>query len=279
MKITDCYNCGSIQSVFYASENGYTLVKCAGCGLLYLQDRPADDQISQAHKQGKHSGLKELDTTGVFNSRKVSQYISILSDIFKQVPNQGKEWLDVGCGNGEFMVAVQDYHGGRMAIVGTEPNVQKQESARKKGLDVRYFDLESHDRKYDTISLLNVYSHLPNPPAFIRTLKGLLNPGGELILQTGDTAKFSAKDHYRPFHLPDHLSFASESIVTGILERAGFCVISINRYSATPFTLSNFAIEAAKFVLPGKISRIKFFLKPRKYSNTDMFIRARLPRV
>ncbi len=252
----DCYSCGRGERTFYAEENGFTLVKCDGCGLIYLVDRPADHEISEAHRQGRHGGSRELDVTGRFNT--------------------AATWLDVGCGHGEFLAAIQEYSGGRIAPRGTEPNVRKQESARAKGLDARFFDIESHEERYDGLSLLNVFSHLPDPPAFLASLRKLLEPGGELLLETGDTAHFAAADHYRPFHLPDHLSFASESIVVGILERLDFEIINIKKYPFVGLDLKSFAREAVKALLPRYDSRLRYYRKWKTYSRTDMFIRARL---
>lgn len=167
MKIPNCYNCGTEDRTFYAKENGFSLVKCCGCGLLYLEEHPDDNDISQAHKQGKHTGLKDLDVTGTFKEEKIPIYLAVLNDIFKGDIGNKRTWLDVGCGHGEFIVAIQKYSNGKVAVRGTEPNIHKQKSAQKSGLNVTFFDIESHDEKYDVISLLNVYSHLPNPPAFI----------------------------------------------------------------------------------------------------------------
>lgn len=78
MKISYCYNCGTKERTFYAEENGFSLVKCNTCGLLYLQERPDNIEISQAHKQGKHFGLKELEVTGKFNTGKIPRYLGVL---------------------------------------------------------------------------------------------------------------------------------------------------------------------------------------------------------
>lgn len=123
------------------------------------------------------------------------------------------------------------------------------------------------------MSLLNVYSHLADPPTFLESMKKLLNPRGELILETGDTADLSARDHHRPFYLPDHLSFASESIVVGILKRTNFEIVSINRYPRTRFDLKMLAKEVVNEVLPRYESKLRHYLM---YSRRDMFIRARL---
>ena len=276
MKILNCYNCGAEENTFYAKENGFSLVKCKACGLLYVEERPGDNEISQAHKQGKHAGHSEFDVTGMFNPGKISQYIKVLEEFFKGDLASKKKWLDIGCGHGEFMMALHKYSSGKITVIGTEPNVKKQESARKRGLDVSYFDIETHEEKYDVISMLNVYSHLPDPPLFLKSLKKLLNPGGELVLETGDTAGFSAKDHPRPYYLPDHLSFASESILIGILKRLDFSTIKIVKYPFMRFDLNSFSRELVKVILPHYKSRIRYYLKGKMYSQVDMFIRARI---
>lgn len=277
MKNSNCYNCGGTGHSFYAKENGFNLVKCNTCGLLFVEHMPNDDQISQSHKQGKHAGSRELDSTGRYEASKVNEYLKILRDLFKKEElNKKSTWLDVGCGYGEFMIAVQSYSSGRIIVKGTEPNIHKRESAQKRGVRVDYFDLDTHEEKYDVLSLLNVYSHLPNPPQFFETLKKLLNPGGILIVQTGDTANLSAKEHFRPFYLPDHLSFASEKIVVEILERLNFEVVCIKKYPFVKFDLKTIVKEFVKIFIPRYQSKILYSLRIKKVPLTDMFIVAKL---
>lgn len=276
MKVTSCYNCGSADRSPYATENGFSLVKCAQCGLLYVEDRPDDTKISEAHKQGKHSGTKELDHTGAFDTSKIPWYLEVLNDMYAQEHSHVKTWLDVGCGHGEFVSAIQDYSDNTIAVTGSEPNVHKQKSGKDRGLDIGYFDLETHEQKYDCVSLLNVYSHIPDPPAFLASLKKLINPGGELVIETGDTAHLDAKDHYRPLYLPDHLSFTSEKIVVDILERLGFEVVSVHKYPFMNLSTVQILKETVKAVLPNYTSSLPYWFKRRLYTQTDMFIRARL---
>ncbi len=276
MKVAACYNCRSTKHVFYAEENGYALVKCRDCGLLFVEDRPDDSEILQAHMQGRHRGQSELDVSGTFNSRRMPHYRRVLRDLYPEGIDGPAAWLDIGCGHGEFMAVVQAYAAGSITIRGTDPNVHKQASARLRGLDVGYFDIDTHRGKYDVISMLNVYSHLPDPPRFISSLKRLLNPGGELILETGDTADFTADEHYRPFYLPDHLSFASERIVIGILERIGFKVLSVRKYPYAGLDSLSLFKELVKTLLPHHVSRIRFWQRRALYARTDMYIRAKM---
>lgn len=269
-----CYACGSTDSVFFSSENGYALVKCRQCGLIFVSNPPAPDQISEAARQGLHGGLTSRDVTGHFRPRAVARYL----DVLKQLGpiDDVSTWLDVGCGHGEFLVALQQFYGGRVAARGTEPNIRKQESARARGLDVGFFDLDSHPERYDALSLLNVYSHLPDPPSFLSSLAKILNPRGWLLLQTGDSAHLSPREHYRPFGLPDHLSFASEAIIRGLLDRFGFQVTGVIKYQRDTLGSAKVWKEVVKLAIPGYRSKVPDAIRYRgpKYL-TDMYVLAR----
>lgn len=271
-----CYYCGSDKHASYAEENGFSLVKCDVCGLLFVEKRPCESEITQAHMQGSHSGSKELEVTGKFNPRMKARYREILGDLFDGDLDGIRTWLDVGCGHGEFMLAVGRYGSGQVRVKGTDPNVHKQAAARGRGLDVGYWNIGTQRERYDAISMLNVWSHLPDPPSFLASLRRLLNPGGELILETGDTADLPSEVHHRPFLLPDHLSFASERIVVGILERLDFEVLRIEKYPFVRLDLRDVPRELLKVVLPRHKSALPYQLMMRSYPRTDMFIRARL---
>jgi hypothetical protein len=122
---------------------------------------------------------------------------------------------------------------------------------------------------------LNVFSHLPDPPATIASWRSLLKPGGELLLETGDTADMDSEIHFRPFDLPDHLSFASDSIVQNILRRAGFDILCILKYPCIQFNFNFLVKEIVKILWPNKKSQLKYMFY-KDYSKTDMYIHARL---
>jgi len=101
--------------------------------------------------------------------------------------------MDIGCGNGEFLLALSKYFTHNIDAKGIEPNVHKQQVAKDKGLNVGFYDLKTTSEKYDTISILNVYSHLPDPVEALQTA-GFIETGGELIIETGDSSHLSYKD-------------------------------------------------------------------------------------
>ena len=80
----------------------------------------------------------------------------------------------------------------------------------------------------------------------------------------------------RSFYLPDHLSFASESIIIRILERQGFEILSVKKYPFLKLNYINLTKEIIKIILPQYKSNIRCFAKWKLYSQSDMYIRARL---
>lgn len=271
-----CYNCGSSKATDFAQENGFSLVKCAGCGLLYVNPRPNAEEVDQAHKLGQHRGAELIQTTGFYDFSKVSSYTQTLKEVFGDGKVlKGKKWLDIGCGFGEFLEALNKFSSDGVIAKGVEPNVKKAAAARKNGLDVSYFDLAEHQEKYDYISILNVYSHLPDPLKTISEWKNLLMPGGQLILETGDTADLTVDLHPKPFYLPDHLSFASEKIVTNILEKSGFEVMGVYKYPEVRQTPMAIIREVLKALIPGKKSKL-WRLITGDLKTFDMYVHARL---
>ncbi len=150
--------------------------------MLYLNPRPGQDEIDAATKSGMHRGDELLEVTGAFKDYLKDIYLDHLKDFnYSNLFNQNKTiaWLDIGCGHGEFVQALNEIGGEAIEVLGLEPNEKKRQGAIDRGLNVDFFDTTQHDGTYDVISALNVYSHLPNPPEDIAQRCGKLNEGAE----------------------------------------------------------------------------------------------------
>ncbi len=228
-----CYVCGGLESQPWAEENGFSAVRCSACGLVYVNPRPTRGSISLAAQSGLHAGAAMLDETGARDARKVKHYQQRLRALFEAgalAQRPGARWLDIGCGFGEFLEALSIESAGRLLTVGSEPNERKAAAARSRGLDVTFREASTEVPGYAFVSLLNVFSHLPDPLELLRQLADLLEPGGQLVLQTGNWAELERQQVPDRLHLPDHLSFASEKLVRRVLAAAGFSEISVLRY-------------------------------------------------
>jgi SAM-dependent methyltransferase len=200
---------------------------------VYVNPRPPLESITRAAQTGMHAGERELKVTGTYGGRRrIDAYRARLSDVYGPgyFHGSGERWLDVGAGFGEFLEALGEASAGSLKTRGLEPNTTKAASARSRGLDVTFAELASLGERYHHISLLNVFSHLPDPPALLASLRELLEPGGELLLQTGNFAELEPDQIPVPLELPDHLSFANERLLRRVLGGAGFSVVAVKSY-------------------------------------------------
>ncbi|MEA3292267.1 MAG: class I SAM-dependent methyltransferase, partial [Pseudomonadota bacterium] len=92
--------------------------------------------------------------------------------------------LDVGCGNGKFLAAMQQF-GWRTS--GVEFNPQAVDYCRRAGLDVHPGELgeaEFADASFDAVTANHVIEHIAEPRAFIAEIARILKTGGTLYLRT-----------------------------------------------------------------------------------------------
>jgi len=271
-----CYHCEQSTSEFFDAENGYSLVRCKQCGLLYVWPQPNITERSEAIRTGFHAGEKRLNVNAKWDNNKRVQYLQVLNEIISpEQRTEVKTVLDIGCGYGEFLITLKEFLPSGSVVEGFEPNEWKRNFAQSNGLSVHSSMDFLGERKVDLLSLLNVYSHLSNPCEDFRRYYQMLNPDGRLLIQTGDIYGLTAAEMPRPYFLPDHLSFASEPIIKNILEREGFVVEKVCRYPAVHFSWLQCIKEIIKYVVPGKRSNLSALLNHRKYAHRDMFILAR----
>jgi 2-polyprenyl-3-methyl-5-hydroxy-6-metoxy-1,4-benzoquinol methylase len=227
----DCPLCGSPNSDIWGSENGFSAVKCATCGLVYVNPRPVPEQISEANKIGVHRTQEgSLDVAYTRHPRRVQRYRRILKEMFAEEIGGARmlRWLDVGAGYGEFMEAAALALPAGSAISGIDPMEPKVRAARARGLDISTRDLSEVAGPYDVISLMNVFSHIPDFRRFCLVLSARLAPGGILFLQTGNGGDLSKRaDYPDELCLPDHLVFAGRQHIERYLQLADFEIVKV----------------------------------------------------
>ena len=276
---TPCPVCRETASSPYAEENGFALVRCGNCGLLYVTPRPDPAATAAAHEYGVHQGDTAFEVTGRYRPGRIAAYRKVLADAYgHSLPATITSWLDIGCGHGEFLMALRQAFGPVPSLVGIELNVRKAAGCLDRGLDVRTCGVEELNDRYSAISLLNVFSHLQDPKGFLASCVDRLLPGGELLVETGDTAHLPSEDHPRPLYLPDHLLFGNEAIARRVLTDIGLEVISVHKYpaaSAFPWpVLKDMRAAFTARRMPRPFSALRQWMRERR-RRIDMYIRAK----
>ncbi|WP_416194105.1 class I SAM-dependent methyltransferase [Nitrobacter sp. TKz-YC01] len=228
-----CPCCGSEDFSPWADELGFFAVRCHGCALIYVNPRPLTAQIDSAVRTGVHGeDATYLDVRTRRVSAKIDLYRTVFDKMFVDVWRGGKpiSWLDIGAGNGEIVEAISAIAPAGSQIGGVEPMEAKAARARARGLKVVTSYLAPDHPKVDFVSIVDVFSHVPEFHDFLATVRSVLNPHGELFLETGNLADLDQRDDFPgELGLPDHLVFAGEKQIGMYLSRAGFEIVAIQR--------------------------------------------------
>ena len=153
--------------------------------------------------------------------------------------------LDLGCSNGYYMFRIAEHN--PAMVVGIDPSriCWMQFEALQKYLKypnvfylpIGFEDMPENCEIFDTIFAMGILYHRKAPFDFLRTLKYMLKPGGELVLETitveGDERTVLVpEDRYAG--MKNVWFFPSDNALVVWLKKAGFNNIKIvNKYATT----------------------------------------------
>jgi Zn ribbon nucleic-acid-binding protein len=227
-----CPYCGGGDYDRWATERGFSAVKCIDCGFIYLHPRPNEKSRHSATMMGVHGAADDMDISERHLPSKVSRYRTILQESFPDVwvRNAPLSWLDIGAGYGEVVEAVASLAPPGSVVRGLEPMLVKAKAARERGLEVVPEFIGPDTPKCEFVSFVNVFSHINDFDAFLRDVTGVLHRRGEVFIETGDMEGLLTRaDFPGELGLPDHVAFAGAKHLSGFLDRNGFDIISIRR--------------------------------------------------
>jgi SAM-dependent methyltransferase len=216
--------------VFRFRKSGFAIVRCAACGLEFVDRIPTPDELAGIYgKEFFAVGRKfadEVEGVGMMNARhRIAQLL--------ELPGVGRDhWLDVGCATGDFLAAAQ---GTIRETTGVELSGFAAERARARGLRVVTGDfagVELPAAASDVVSMWDYIEHVPDPRGSLERARALLRPGGYLVISTGDAASLAARAMGRFWHLmipPKHLYFLTPETLIRLLQDSGFQMVRLDR--------------------------------------------------
>ncbi|WP_306582947.1 class I SAM-dependent methyltransferase [Enterocloster bolteae] len=195
-------------------DRGLTLdlCQCMGCGLVQFDCEPVDYYRDVIRAGGFSRTMVEL---------RRYQYKHLIDSYHLE----GKKFIEVGCGQGEFLKVLSEFP---VEVHGIEHDPHLVELARAQGLDVTEGFTETEDTRfagglYDVFLSFNFLEHQPDPSTMLQAIyrnleddaMGLITvPSFEYIM-----------DHNSYYELiRDHLAYYTFETLTPLLERNGFQV-------------------------------------------------------
>jgi len=277
-ELIPCPLCSSNHFSLWASENGFDCVRCSSCGLLFVNPRPTMNTIEQAVTHGVHSldGMGKINVRARREAHKVSSNKRLIKSLFGEIIHNSKpfSWLDIGAGYGELVEALLKIAPRGSRIEGIEPMSFKVNYAQSLGLPIRACYLNKITSSYDFISILDIFSHIPDFRSFLKDIKEVLNPEGQILIKTGNAADIGHRRNFPgPLTLPDHLVFAGKKQLARFLDEAGFDIVSFTEDRIDGFIYC--AKNAVKWILRKPV--ILSF--PYNSPTRTLLIRAKLKKI
>lgn len=286
-----CPFCGEPSPwVRYQITDDHCIVKCGGCGLMWLHPRPSLDELHEIYDEGYYHNEEFYDSGGAslygyydyiyerINKQYTYQKMADRADEMlgrdRHEDEQPPAWLDVGCGLG-FLMDVAFDHG--YGVHGVEFNPYA-----VKAIQAKYtfpvtcgsiHDLDQ-DRRFEVISLFDVIEHLDDPFGDLGKLRSLVAEDGLLMLQTMDSESVPSRiigkrlEDFRRFR--EHLYFFSRKSITRVLEAAGWEVADIVSVGHT-FQLEMLLDRIALYT-PRLVKVLKFLVWPKWLLDANIYV-------
>lgn len=247
---------GNVRDVVFGVAHGdWQIHQCADCRSLYVDPRPTRASILLAydqyftHQPGAGAGLLAPRTLArrlrndylaarfgyaLPNREPFGRQLLRLLPASKQrcerlvrdlvAPARPSRLLDVGSGNGEFLVQMRELG---WSVAGYDVDPKAAALVRSFGIEVAEGRLgkDSFAEPFDAITLHHVIEHVHDPLDLLKACRALLKPDGRLWLATPNVRSFARRrfGRYWPgLDAPRHLVIWSAQALDGILERAGF---------------------------------------------------------
>ena len=139
----------------------------------------------------------------------LQQKLSLLNS-FK---TSAKSVLDVGAGTGDFLSVCKNND---WETFGVEPSLVARDVAKKKGIFLKAGLSEFKNQKFDVISLWHVLEHVEHLKDTIKTLQGLLKPGGRIVVAVPNYKSYDAQfynEYWAAYDVPRHLWHFSQTAI------------------------------------------------------------------
>ncbi len=223
---TDCPLCASSRLRYAFSHEGYRLVRCADCALLFSNPQPSDTELSAIYSADYFLGAESAEGRASTREMKRATARQYLSEIHRYAGAASGRLLEIGCGDGDFLFEAEaaGYH-----VTGVEyaPAACEQARARLQRGEIICGELEKaalEGAQFDLCVLSDVIEHVRDPLAFLREIHRLLKPGGGIFIATPSLASWSAKllkENWMEFK-PEHLTYFEPQTLETALFRTGY---------------------------------------------------------
>ncbi len=193
--VKTCHVCNGMRVYYLFSNYGHRVVRCDDCGLVFLNPQPGDDELARIHGTNNFPGGDNEAGRIVVSKAKQAAARLFLSEIRRYHGFETGRLLEVGCGDGDFLV-LAEAAGWQVTGIEYSPDACKIAQQRLKNGKVSCGELQQAglaSEQFDLCVVSDVIEHDKSPLEFLREIHRLLKPGGTLMIATPSIDSWSVR--------------------------------------------------------------------------------------
>jgi SAM-dependent methyltransferase len=228
-------------------RNTWRFVQCRDCGHVWLNPRPALSTLLQIYPSNyyayNYGGISSVSLRA-----KAWMDRSKIRTILRHCRGGLAAYLDVGCGDGRYLRAVEQRGVPRARLFGLELSTIAADRLAVQGYQVRCQRVEQADGLpeggIDLVTMFHVLEHVDDPRDTVESIRRWLSPGGVLAVETPNIASLDARLFLRGlwggYHIPRHWHLFSTDTLTRLLRDVGLEIVAVRYQTGHSFWMYSF---------------------------------------
>ena len=264
-----CPVCQSPRIYYLFSVADYRLVRCADCGLVFLNPQPDDEELARIYNANYFLGSHS--ETGRQRASELKQATArlYLSEIRRYRGAGADQLIEIGCGDGDFL-AVAEAEGWQ--VTGVEYSAVSGEKARRRLKNGKVFcgtikQAGLPAENFDLCVLSDVIGNVRDPIDFLREVHRVLKPEGTLFIATPSIESWSArfmKQQWMEFKT-EHLTYFDRQTLQTTLIRSGFHRVILDAgWKVLSFNYAKLHFERFPVPILTRVMKIGSHILPRR---------------
>lgn len=262
---------------YTVSRETFQLVECTGCGLVYTNPRPTENEMGRYYESEdyvSHSNTHEGLINKIYHQVKkaIKNKIALLNSLHPK----NKVLLDIGCGTGSFIGECKKQG---WSVLGVEPN----EKARKAAIAdyniqvIEQDNLLKDKNTFSIITMWHVLEHVHQLKKRIAEIYDLLIPEGYVLIAVPNYTSYDSqfyKNYWAAYDVPRHLYHFAPQVIKSLFEKS-----NLKHIKSIPMKMDSFyvsmlsekykmsSLQLAKAFIQGLKSNFKAGNDAEKYSS------------